>query len=87
MVRRGWVEVVTKLYANIVLAVKNCYKTKSNSRESASQFLSFLQSHMPHSYSKRASLHSRSTTSRVLRSPFCIAKEIQSECKRGPFAL
>lgn len=85
MVRRCWFEVVAKLYANIVLAVKNCYKTKSNSRESASQFLSFLQRHTPHSYSKRASFHSRSTTSGVQRSPFCIAKEAQSECKRSPF--
>ena len=59
--------------ANIVQAVKKCYKIKIDYRDSRSRFYMFLWCTIPCFYSIRASLHSKGTTFGGQRSSICNA--------------
>ena len=74
-------------HANIVQAVKKCYKLKIDSRELKSRFWWFFHSYSSHFLSLRASLPSQRTTFGRQGSPFCIAKRLQLYCKRSTFAM
>ena len=73
--------------ANIVQAVKKCYKIKNDYRELKSRFWWFFHSYSSHFWSFRASLLSKRTTFGMQGSPFCIAKRLQLYCKRSTFAM
>ena len=73
-------------HANIVHAVKNCYKRKIDYRELRSVFLCFLRGRRPLYIPIRASLPSKCSPFGRQRSPKCNATGVLLESNSCPFA-
>ena len=82
------------VHANIVQAVKKCYKTKIDSGDLQRRFLRFCNPNRSFFYWFRASLHSnrlllqgKSATVGEQKGYFCKAKGLQLGSKRTPFII
>ena len=81
------IKIAQDFYANIVQAVKKCYKRKIDFRVFNWRFLVVGQRQSSCFSSFKASLHCKRTTFGVQRSPNCIAKGLQLQCNSCPFEV